>query len=120
MNRWRVGEDRGSKETDGCPLTQEALEEMRRQDEREQREQEQAEKEVELEEKEAKYIQQLDGRVINTEKFRELIGEFDMERAMGESVAEGPATTQDEEIGESKQEELADEELAAVEKVIES
>jgi hypothetical protein len=22
MNRWRVGEDRGSKETDGCPLTQ--------------------------------------------------------------------------------------------------
>jgi hypothetical protein len=21
MNRWRVGEDMGSKETDGCPLT---------------------------------------------------------------------------------------------------
>jgi hypothetical protein len=21
MNRWRVGEDRGSKETNGCPLT---------------------------------------------------------------------------------------------------
>jgi hypothetical protein len=21
MNRWRVGEDRGSKEMDGCPLT---------------------------------------------------------------------------------------------------
>jgi hypothetical protein len=21
MNRWRVGKDRGSKETDGCPLT---------------------------------------------------------------------------------------------------
>jgi hypothetical protein len=21
MNRWRVGEDRGSKEKDGCPLT---------------------------------------------------------------------------------------------------
>jgi hypothetical protein len=21
MNRWRVGEDRGGKETDGCPLT---------------------------------------------------------------------------------------------------
>jgi hypothetical protein len=21
MNRWRVGEDRGSKETGGCPLT---------------------------------------------------------------------------------------------------
>jgi hypothetical protein len=24
MNRWRVGEDRGSKKTDGCPLTPEA------------------------------------------------------------------------------------------------
>jgi hypothetical protein len=23
MNRWRVGEDRGSKEMDGCPLTDE-------------------------------------------------------------------------------------------------
>jgi hypothetical protein len=23
MNRWRVGEDRGSKETDRCPLTDE-------------------------------------------------------------------------------------------------
>jgi hypothetical protein len=22
MNRWRVGGDRGSKETDGCPLTE--------------------------------------------------------------------------------------------------
>jgi hypothetical protein len=22
MNRWRVGEDTGSKETDGCPLTE--------------------------------------------------------------------------------------------------
>jgi hypothetical protein len=22
MNRWRVGEDRGSEETDGCPLTE--------------------------------------------------------------------------------------------------
>jgi hypothetical protein len=21
MNRWRVGDDRGSKDTDGCPLT---------------------------------------------------------------------------------------------------
>jgi hypothetical protein len=25
MNRWRVGEDRGSKETDGCPLTDEVV-----------------------------------------------------------------------------------------------
>jgi hypothetical protein len=26
MNRWRVGEDRGSKETDGCPLTVKGIE----------------------------------------------------------------------------------------------
>jgi hypothetical protein len=25
MNRWRVGDDRGSKETDGCPLTPRVL-----------------------------------------------------------------------------------------------
>jgi hypothetical protein len=25
MNRWKVGEDRGSKETDGCPLTSSIL-----------------------------------------------------------------------------------------------
>jgi hypothetical protein len=39
---------------------------------------------------------------------------------MGESVAEGPATTQDEEIGESEQEESANEEPAAAEKAVES
>jgi hypothetical protein len=46
-----------------------------------------------------------------------------MERAMGESVAEGPstmqATTQDEEIGESEREESAEEEPAAAEKAVE-
>jgi hypothetical protein len=72
---------------------QEALEEMRRQDERAQREREWAEKEVELEEKEAKYIRLLDEKVINEDKFRELIGELDMERVMGESVMEGLAMT---------------------------
>jgi hypothetical protein len=29
MNRWRVGEDRGSKETDGCPLTEPTAEQPR-------------------------------------------------------------------------------------------
>jgi hypothetical protein len=47
-----------------------------------------------------------------------------LERALGESIVEGPATTQvtmqDEEIGESKQEESADEEPAAVEKAVKS
>jgi hypothetical protein len=43
-----------------------------------------------------------------------------MERAMAESVAEGPATTQDEEVGESEREESAEEEPAAAEKGVES
>jgi hypothetical protein len=73
-----------------------------------------------LEEKEAKYIRQLNEKVIDEEKFRELIGELDLERAMGESIVEGLATTQDEEIGESEQEELADEEPVAADKVVES
>jgi hypothetical protein len=51
------------------------------------------------------------------------VGELDLERAMGESVAEGPAMTQamtqDEEIGESEWDELVEEEPAA-DKVIES
>jgi hypothetical protein len=79
---------------------------------------------VELEEKEAKYIRQLNEKVIDVEKFRELIGELDMERAMGESVAEGPATTQattqDEEVGESEREESAQEEPEAAAVVVES
>jgi hypothetical protein len=61
---------------------------------------------------------------IDEDQFRELIGELDLERAMGESIVEGPATmqvtTQDEDIEESKQEELVEEELAAVDKVVES
>jgi hypothetical protein len=61
---------------------------------------------------------------IDKNKFRELIGELDLERAMGESVGEGPATTQattqDKDVGESKQEELAEEELVTAEKGIES
>jgi hypothetical protein len=36
------------------------------------------------------------------EKFRELVNELDLERAMAESIADGPATTQDKEAGESE------------------
>jgi hypothetical protein len=39
---------------------------------------------------------------------------------MAESVAEGPATTQDEDAGESEREESAEEEPAAAEKAVES
>jgi hypothetical protein len=46
---------------------QEALQEMRRQDERAQREQEWAEKEVELEEKETEYIRQINAKEIDEE-----------------------------------------------------
>jgi hypothetical protein len=60
----------------------------------------------------------------NGEQFRELIGELDLERAMAESVAEGPATTQattqDEDVGESEQEVSAEKEPAAAEKGVES
>jgi hypothetical protein len=56
---------------------------------------------------------------IDEEKVRDLIGELDMERAMAESVAEEPATTQatmqDREAGESEREESA-----AAEKGVES
>jgi hypothetical protein len=31
MNRWRVGEDRGSKEMDGCPLTSRSKESLMQQ-----------------------------------------------------------------------------------------
>jgi hypothetical protein len=62
----------------------------------------------------------LDAKEIDEEKFCELIGELDMERAMAESVAEGPATTQDEEVGESEREESVEEELAAAENAVES
>jgi hypothetical protein len=57
---------------------------------------------------------------IDEKRFRELIGELDLERRMALSVAEGLATTQDEEVGESEREESTEEELAAAEKVVES
>jgi hypothetical protein len=68
---------------------------MRRQDERVQREQEWVEKEAELDEKEAEYIRQVNTKEIDEDQFWELVVELDMERAIGESVAEGLATTRD-------------------------
>jgi hypothetical protein len=109
---------------DAMRAEQDAMEEEQFQAERVQREEERAAKEAELEKKEEEYIRQLEAKGINEEKFRELIGELDMERAMAESVAEGPATTQattqDEDIGESEREESAEEEPAAAEKAVES
>jgi hypothetical protein len=99
---------------------QEELEEVRRQDEVEQWEWERAEKEAEWEKREAEFIRQVDVKEINDERFRELVNELDLERAMAESVTEGPATTQDEEAGESEREESAEEEPAAAEKAVES
>jgi hypothetical protein len=51
-------------------------------------------KEVELDEKEMEYIRQVNTKEINEDWFQELVAELDLERAMGKSVAEGPATTQ--------------------------
>jgi hypothetical protein len=53
-------------------------------------------------------------------RFQDLVGELDMEKAMGESVAEGPAITQDEEAGESERDEEAEEEPESAAKVVES
>jgi hypothetical protein len=61
----------------------------------------------------------VNAKEINEDQFRELVGELDLERVMRESVAEGPATAQDEEVGESEQDELAEEELEAAAKAIE-
>jgi hypothetical protein len=70
------------------------------------------------------YIRQLNAKEIDEDRFCELVGELDLERAMGESVVEGlatmQATTQDEEVGESERDESAEEEPAAAEKVVES
>jgi hypothetical protein len=103
---------------------QDAIEEERYQAEQAQQEEERAAKEAEFQKKEEEYIWQLDAKEIDEEKFRDLIGELDMERAMAESVAEGPATTQattqDGEAGESEWEELAEEGPAAAEKAVES
>jgi hypothetical protein len=72
------------------------------------------EKEVELDEKEAKLIRQVNAKEINELQFWELVAELDLERAMGESVVEGPATmwamAQDEEVGESEWDESVGEE----------
>jgi hypothetical protein len=103
-------------QADAMRVEQEELDEMQRQDEREQR----AEKEAEWEKREAEFIRQVDTKEIDDERFRELINELDLERAMAESVAEGPATMQDGEAGESEREESADEEPAAAEKAVES
>jgi hypothetical protein len=107
-------------QADAMRAEQEALEEMRRQDEEEQREWEREEKEAEWEKREAEFIRQVEAKEINDEWFWELVNELDLERAMAESVAEGPATTQDGEVGESEREESAEEEPAAAERVVES
>jgi hypothetical protein len=61
---------------------------------------------------------------INEVRFRELVGELDLEEAMEVSIAEGQAmtqvTTQGKEVRESEQGKSVEEELEAVEKVIES
>jgi hypothetical protein len=80
---------------------------------------------ADLDEKEAEYIRQVNTKEIDEDQFREPVAELDMERAMGESVTEGPATTQvttqDEEVGESKRDELVgEEEPKAVAKAVES
>jgi hypothetical protein len=52
-----------------------------------------AEKEAELDEKEAEYIRQVNMTEIDEDQCWELVAELYMERAMGESVAEGLAMT---------------------------
>jgi hypothetical protein len=111
-------------QADAMRAEQEELEELRRQDEVEQREREWAEEEADWEEREAELIRQVEAKEIDDERFRELVNELDLERAMAESVAEGPATTQattqDGEVGESEREESAEEVPAAAEVVVES
>jgi hypothetical protein len=106
-------------QADTMRAEQDVINEEQSQAERAEREQERAAKEAQLEAREDKYIKQLDANEIDEARFRELIGELDLERAMGESVVEGPATTQDEEVGESEREELAEEEPAEAEKGVE-
>jgi hypothetical protein len=90
----------------------------------EQWEQEGAEKEAELDKKEAEYIWQVNVKKIDEDWFWELVGELDLERAMGESIAEGlamtQAMTQDKELGESEWDESAMEEPTVVVIVVES
>jgi hypothetical protein len=101
-------------------VEQDVMDKERLQAERVQREEEQAAKEAELDVKEEEYIWQMNVKEIDENKFRELIGELDLERAMGESIAEGPATTQDEEVGEGGWGESAEEEPVVAEKVVKS
>jgi hypothetical protein len=93
------------------------MDKLRQQDERLQQEEEQAAKEAELDEKEAEYIRQVNAKEIDEAWLQELVSELDLERALGESVAEGPATTQamtqDEEVGESERDESVEEEPEA-------
>jgi hypothetical protein len=107
---------------DAARAEQEMMDELRLQEERVQQEEEWVAKEAELDEKEAKYIRQVNAKEIDKDRFQELVAELDLERAMGESIVEGPATiqatTQDKEVGESKWDKLAEEEPEAVEKVI--
>jgi hypothetical protein len=51
------------------------------------------EKEAEWEKREAEFIRQVEAKEIDDKRFRELVNELDLERAMAESIAEGPATT---------------------------
>jgi hypothetical protein len=67
---------------DTMRVEQDAIEEERFQVEWAQQEEERAVKEAELEKKEEDYIKQLDAKQIDEERFRELIGELDLERAM--------------------------------------
>jgi hypothetical protein len=58
-----------------------------------------------LDKKEAEYIRQVNAKEIDKARFWELVSELDLERAMGESIAEGLAMTQDKEARESEQDE---------------
>jgi hypothetical protein len=77
-----------------------------------------------LDGKEAEYIRQVNLKEIDEDQFWELVAELDLERAIGESIAEGPAMTQatmqDEEVGESERDELVEEEPEVVVVLVES
>jgi hypothetical protein len=66
---------------DAMRVEQDVIEEERYQAEWAQREEERATKESELEERETEYIQQLNVKEIDEDRFRELVGELDVERA---------------------------------------
>jgi hypothetical protein len=113
VDEMRVEQDTMDEEwiqADEMRVEQDAMDEERIQAERVQREEEWAAKEAELDEKEEEYIWQLNAKEIDENKFRELVAELDLERAMGESIAEGLATTQvmtqDEDVRECEREEL--------------